>query len=352
LFDRIEGGDRAIEPLYPSPPSGWTTERDGAYAVMKDPLYSHLRKALEDALDEKETRSPLARALLQGDVWAAHDLLSRNYNFDGDEGKARRERRDKLVVLLARLVKKLALTPDEIKALPDNYAAAAGKGQLPDVFAADSRWLEIGSDEERAHDDAGDFRRVARVFVKPASPPKDAAAFIKGLRDHERVVKDLDAFTLVTQNLLIDGDGKLVAGPLTYDVQVRTFVRDKDGKVEKTEVKQFELSRRRFLAEPKTGGFEESDDQAPNYLPGPGNFYTFAVRDHPSPTPHDPILVKLPTRCAGCHGTTGVFSVPRFDPEGKLPPVTVLKTADNEHARLVIGKKTERKDFKALQERW
>src|SRR5262249_28601283 len=151
-------------------------------------------------------------------------ILSRNYNFDGDEGKVRLERRNKLLVLLAQLVKKLALTPDEIKALPDNYAAAAGRGQLPDLFGADSRWLQIGTDEVRLHDTAADLRRAARVFLKPATDPKDKSDFVKGLRDFESVTGRLDTLALVTQNLLIDSDGKVVASPLTYEVQVRTFV--------------------------------------------------------------------------------------------------------------------------------
>jgi RNA polymerase sigma factor (sigma-70 family) len=352
LFERIEGGDRGIEPLYPAPTGGWTTERDGAYAAMREPLYSHLKKALEDALEEKEKRPPLARALMQGDAWAAHDILSRNYNFDGDEGKLRRERRDKLVVLLAQLVRKLALTPDEIKALPDNYAAAAGRGQLPGLFGADSPWLEIGTGEARLHDTHADLRRVARVFIKPAAAPKDKAAFLKGLNDSKTVTEQLDALALVTQNLLVTDDGKVVASPPTYEVQVRRFLRNKGGDAVASEVLEYDLSRRLLLGDSKTGGFEESSELTPNYLPGPGNFLTFAVSDHASPVPDDPILVKLGTRCAGCHGATGTQSLPRYDPDGKLPPVRVLKTADNEHAGDVIGKKTERKDFKALLERW
>ena len=343
-FLRIEGGDRAIEPLYPSGTGLSTTDLDGSNRAMIEPLYSQLTKALEDALHEKPQRPPLARALMQCDVWAAHDLLSRNYNFDGEEGKQRLERRNQLLNLLARLVKKLALTSDEIKTLPDNYAAAGH--HLPDLFGASSEWLEVRWSQERIHDSAADYRRVARVFIKPASPPKDKDTFLNGLRHAENFPEHLDTVAVVTQNLLIDSNGKVVPTTLTYEVQMRTFVKDKDGKLVKTEVKQYELSRRLLLNDPKSGGFLAVDGKAPAYLPSAGNGYAFA-----SQNPTEPILVRLGTRCMACHGRDGQV-VLTFSRHDRLPPVALLKTSDNEHARYVIEQKLSREDFKSLQKRW
>lgn len=62
-----------------------------------------------DALD----RSPLKRALLQRDLWAVFDWVSR---YDA--------RQKPLLVRLARAIELLALSEDELRALPDNYAAA------------------------------------------------------------------------------------------------------------------------------------------------------------------------------------------------------------------------------------
>jgi hypothetical protein len=318
---------------------------------MMEPLYSQLKKSLEDILHEKRRHPPLARALMQSDLWAAHDLLSRNYNFAGDEGKQRLERRNQLLKLLAQLVKKLALTPEEIKALPDTYAAAADVQHLPDLFGADSAWWEIRWSKERIHDFAADYRRVARVFIKPAALRNDRRNFLNGLRQAENFPEQLDAVALVTQNLLIDSTGKVVPTPLTYEVQMRTFVKDTDGKLVKTEAKQYELSRRRFLNGPKAGDFVVADDQAPIYLPNAGNDYSFASHQHLSPRIAEPILVRLRTRCTACHENTGVRT---FNLHGSapLPPVTLLKPSDNEHARYVVGRKVDRKDFEALQERW
>jgi uncharacterized protein (TIGR03067 family) len=354
VVERTEYGDRAIEPLYLSATGEWNNRQGGVYLVVTEPLYSRFKKALDEALNERRQRPPLARALMQADVWAAHDILSRNYIFVGEEGKQRLDRRNELVRLLGQFVKKLALTPKEIKVLPDNYAAAVGVHDLPDLFGADSGWWEVRWSKERLHDAAADYRRVARVFIKPATSPKDRIKFLNGMRlgsnNHSKPSKQLEAVALLTQNLLIDSDGKVVPSPLTYEVQVRTFVKDKDGKLVRTESKQYELNRQKLLHDPKGGGFVEADDKVAVYLPSAGNNYRFASRPHG----HDePIMVRLGTRCAACHGRAVVFT---FDMEpdesGALPPVTLLRPSDNEHARYVIGRKVEHKDFNALQERW
>jgi hypothetical protein len=347
VVEQIEYGDRGIEPLYPSSPGGWTTRRDGAYRVMTEPLYSRFKRALDDALSGRGQRPPLARALMQADLWAAHDLLSRNYDFDGDEGKQRLARRNELLRLVAQLIKKVALTPKEIKALPDNYAAGVGVHHLPDLFGRDSAWCEVRWLEERIHDSAADYRRVARVFLKPAVPPKDRLRFVNRLRRSDNPSAQLDAVALVTQNLLIDSDGKVAVSPLIYEVQVRTFVKDKGGKLLKTAAKQYELNRQKLVHDPKGGGFVETDDKAAVYLPHAGNDYSFASKQLNS----EPIRVRLGTRCTACHGDAGVMTLNRHEPT-PVPPVALLKSSDNEHARYVIGRKVERKDFKALQERW
>src|SRR5579862_3621172 len=71
LFERDEIGDRAIDPLYPS-----NFANTGTYLVLTDPAYANFKKALQDALDDNGQRSPVARALMQSDLWGAHDILS------------------------------------------------------------------------------------------------------------------------------------------------------------------------------------------------------------------------------------------------------------------------------------
>jgi hypothetical protein len=351
LFPRTESGDRAVEPFYPS---RFVRYGQAPFERWVEPRYARLKQALEDALQERGDRPPLARALMQGDVWAAYDRLLA-YEARRREGG---ERRDEILSLLGRFARKLALTPEEIKALPDNYAAARSLHHFPDVFAADSAWLEIGWPADRLHEEFADFRRVARVFIKPSAQPSDRAAFLDGLRRAGNVAEELDSVALVIQNLLIDKSGKVTATPVTYEVQVRRFVKGEEGKVVRAEVNQYEVRRRLLLGSPESGGFEAIDRKAPIYLAGGGNDFDFASDSHWSES-EQPVLVRLETRCTACHGrnTEEVFTFALQRPPGErpVPPAAVagpLKASDNVHARHVIERKLGRKDFKALRELW
>lgn len=344
VFERIESGDRAIDPFFPShlvrygraPSERWV-----------EPRFDSLKRALEDACNEKSDRSPLARALMQSDVWAAFDRLSAY----GVQNREERERREVILSLLGRFARKLALTPEEIKALPDNYAAGVEAGKLPDLFAADGPWLEIEWISERVHDLFFDLRRVTRVFLKPAGEPEDKRAFVNGLRHGGKVARKLDSVALVIQSLLIDRTGNIVPAPLTYEVQVRRFLKNEEGKVCRAQIEQHEVSRRLLLADVKSGGLETIDRRAPIYLATAGNDLDFASDSNTGV--EEPILVRLETRCTSCHGrnTESVFTF-AFREMDDPPPVTILKPSENAHARFVAGRKAERKDFRALREFW
>jgi hypothetical protein len=80
-FERIESGDRAIDPLYPS-----FFNPAGVESVLANPRYGQFKKALQDALAEQVVRPPLHRALMQADVWAAFDIQHRDWGFSGELG--------------------------------------------------------------------------------------------------------------------------------------------------------------------------------------------------------------------------------------------------------------------------
>src|SRR5215471_3052413 len=85
------------------------------------------RRAL-DLLDEflrthaeNLIRDPVKRALLQHSLWAIFDWSAlRNDNYTAE--------RAELQVRLAKVLRRLPLTPQEIKSLPDNYAQAVASG--------------------------------------------------------------------------------------------------------------------------------------------------------------------------------------------------------------------------------
>jgi hypothetical protein len=344
-FERVETGDRAIEPLYPS----FFTSA-GASQVLSEPLYSQFKQALEDALGEDTARPPLDRALMQTDVWAAYDLLYNRFSFEGEGDRQFRERRDQLLPLIARFIKKLALTRGEIEKLPDNYAAA-GKNKLPALFDPASGWLEIEWHPERSHDHSADYRRAARVFVKPASQPRDKQEFLDSLRDATDIASKVDGFALVIQNLLIDNDGEVVPSRLTYDVQIRRTVGDTRGAFVRMDVEEYELSRRLLLTDPASGGLVGADEKAAAYLPAAGNDYSFASAQFGRRTSEPPVLSTLRARCVACHSqdTAVAFTFSTNQPR-PFPPVIQLNPHDDERALFVARRKMAREDFRALED--
>lgn len=119
---RIEGGDR-IEFF------GWggTTYWDdpGNVALLAGLLDQFLEKRAE-----KLSTDPLKRVLLQHDLWTLFDfLMTRHIARVGD--LETRFRRNELCGKLARVIQALALPPETLARLPDNYALAIRSGRFP-----------------------------------------------------------------------------------------------------------------------------------------------------------------------------------------------------------------------------
>jgi hypothetical protein len=345
-FERIEIGDRAIEPLDPFLVHAGS--RSARQRVLFEPSFTRLKAALTDALRDGRQRSPLARALMQSDLWAAHDVLFAT----GTSDEAQRGYKEELLDLLARSVKNLSLSTREIQGLPDNYASA----HLPfDLIAEDEGWIEIEYFPDRVHDRAADYRRATRIFLKPASPLANQHEWLDSLREGGTdLIGKLDAVALAVQLLLVDTNGVVVPTRLTYEVQVRTFLKGDTGKWSGTKLAVAELSRKALL-EGQTGGLRTVEEHAPAYLPTAGNDYFFASAQT-SLKAREAVLVPLRKRCESCHAegvrTVFTFSVNRKvdDPAGF--PVRKLNATDNEHARFVSQRKMLQRDFKELRRRW
>jgi hypothetical protein len=151
---RAYGQDR-LEPLL------WR----GSKHLLEEKSNTRVIALLEEFLKkkgEKLVEDPLKRAVLQRDLWLVFNWL------EADHGKFYepalkpeevRSARHRLRGPLAAVIGRLALTPDLIKKLPDNYAAAVASGEfarrfdpehpdkpyLPaDLFAADGPWVCVG----------------------------------------------------------------------------------------------------------------------------------------------------------------------------------------------------------------
>ena len=151
---RAYGEDR-LEPLLWGASKHLLEEKSNKQAVA----------LLEEFLKKKEPKlieDPLKRAVLQRDLWLVFNWLEGDHgNFAEPALKAEEVRaaRDRLRRPLTAVIGRLALTADQIKKLPDNYAAAVASGEyakkfdaehpdkpyLPaDLFAADGPWVCVG----------------------------------------------------------------------------------------------------------------------------------------------------------------------------------------------------------------
>lgn len=332
-LSRTEVGDRAIEPLYPT---FFTAE--GPALVLRE-QFTELSTALREAIDETKNRSAIERALMQADVWAAYDII---YDTELGSGYDIPNRRATLLKLFRQFIRKLALSSDEIKSLKSNYHPG---GKLPDLFSSESGWLEIQLLPGRSHDHVARFRRAARVFVKPRTKPSDPGQFVESLKHHQHL-DQLEAVGLVVQNLLIDTAGRIVPSPVFTDVQFRFFKNDPHtGKVS-GDPQQFELSRRKLLTEPTSGGLVEYPETSPAYLAAAGNDYDFATSSEEAGAA---VVVPLRKRCEQCHNSPltriATYSIHYIPP---VPTTRVLKPSDQDRAFYVAKQKAEREDFKSL----
>jgi hypothetical protein len=332
-FSRTELGDRAIEPLYPT-----FFSAEGPALVLIE-RFSELSTALRAAIDETRNRSAIERALMQADVWAAYDII---YAAELGAGPDIPNRRTTLLKLFRQFIRKLSLSNDELNSLKSNYLPG---GKLPDLFSTESGWLEIELLSHRLHDHAAGFRRAARVFVKPRTKPTDAVQFVESLKHHQHL-DQVEAVALVIQNLLIDTSGRLVPSPVFSDVQLRVFKNDPNTGKLSAQAQQFELSRRRLLTDPMSGGFVEYSETSPAYLAAAGNDYDFGNRIEDADAA---VVVPLRMRCAQCHNrsltTIMTYSIHDIPP---VPTTRVLKPLDQDRAFYVAKRKAEREEFKSL----
>jgi hypothetical protein len=345
-FERNESGDRAIDPLYPS----FLTD-DGIRLVLRDPAYADLKQALEDGLADTAPRDSMARAMMQSDLWAAYDIVFRCKYFEQRGERELAQRRMEILDLVGRLIRKVALTPEEIRSLPDNYSMARTKYGLPDLFGK-TGWVEIKWFPHRLHDESSGYRRVTRVFLKPARVPKDMQKFLNDFRGaNYEAIQGLQGVALVMQPLLVDTHGHVEPTTVTTDVQIRMFRKTKQGVFEKTQVGEYEVSRR-LLREAASGFLAQEGEDEPVYLPAAGNDYSYASPNRISGGL--PLVVKQRTRCAMCHGDkleltglmTFAMTLPSKNDLG--PPVRQLNPAGHEAADFVISQKMGRVDWKSL----
>src|SRR5262249_31180064 len=122
----------------------------------------------------------------------------------------------------------------------------------------------------------------------------------------------------------------------------------------RTELNQYEMSRKMLIMNPETGGLISFGESDPMYLPIAGNDYSFATPQRDKHGETSPVLGTLHMRCAICHGRPNAPTVFTFNKHTfeSVPPVEMLRQPNDIHARYVADRKAKREDFIHLKMDW
>jgi hypothetical protein len=310
----------------------------------------------------KLVEDPLKRAVFQHDLWAVFDWLANptapyQYRADDSPPEARA-----LQVRLARAIRRLGLSAEEVRRLPDNYlAAVTAKAFAPshdpekreraflpaDLFDPDGPWVLVGEHMAPAapvHVRAVHGRSAFFVLINLPAGRKTTLAYLEALgafpnplmlqpadRNAKILGKKLPRFNpelpqfpvgtqvaLVRELLVIDDQGKIQATRLIESVQFRVY-RDIpkgdparpegfDDLVGKQDFYEFRITRKDLFAG-TAGGLHAvgpRDEEISLFL---------------NPPPDDPFEEAFPVRpgtsqtmalCSGCHSRPGIHSVEAY----------------------------------------
>jgi hypothetical protein len=233
--------------------------------LLSEPSHRVAMHVLNEFLDthgETLVHDPVKRAMLQRDLWGVFDW-SVGQASASERSRFEKEKRE-LQARLAEVLRRLALTPDQIKSLPDNYAQAVAAETFgkefdpvhperaflpPDLFDPHGPWVCIQASPESdsgvasmhiaAFSGRSSFLVLVRLpggrkatydyfqtlwnFPQPYVPGPSFAA------DQAPVNPDLPSFpagtqvALVRRVTLIDGEGNLSASSITESVQIRVY---------------------------------------------------------------------------------------------------------------------------------
>ena len=267
---RTYGRDR-LEPLLWSKSKHLLEEMSHKRAMAA--LNEFLRNNGETLIDD-----PLKRAVLQRDLWMVFNWLDGTHWDFAEPKLTPNEAADANARMrgpLAGVIGRLALSPHEIRDLPDNYAAAVVSGQFakgfdskkhdqaylpPDLFATDGPWACVGRTDGRTapqhlREENPFSNSVFLVFVRL---PAGRAAVAEFLKERPAFPKGTE-LALVRRAMLIDTSYRVVPSNMTESVQIRVIRDTRAAEVQS----EFRLSHMQLFAG-RAGGLRPSanDDKA------------------------------------------------------------------------------------------
>jgi hypothetical protein len=301
------------------------------------------RRALE-CLDEflkghaeKSITDPLKRAVFQRDLWAVFDWAAFGGNHPSTQRRA-------LLARLALAMHRVALTPEEIRRLPETYSEAVASHHFsveysstsphraflpPTLFQPDGPWIGLSgySDEPTA---IGHFSGRSRflIFMRLPGGREATLRYVRSLRSSTEP-PSLDGgrglnlklpqfpagteVALVRQMMLIDANGNLTPTAVTESVQLRVYhdvtsgpavVNFENGPASHDQDSfEFRLSRLALFTR-RDGGLIPAQ-------PGEKEFPAlFTFGDDPIENARALTQRRAILSCIACHSDSGIHSVP------------------------------------------
>lgn len=353
--DGREYGDDELDPLL------WDSTRH----LLGGPANREALSCLDEFLDthaERLISDPLKRAMLQRDLWSIFDWTVRRSD-SPTKGAA------ELQLRLTKAMRRLALTGEQIRALPRTYDAAViaktfatnydpGHPQTaflpPELFQSDGPWVQLNTDAggavAPAHLTSVSGRSVFQVFISLPQGRGATLVYLKRLsefpkpwirnRDNlDRVLpnSELPEFpvgtrlALMRQMVVIDQQGHLTPTGIVESIQIRVhrkipseipenFNTDSDVARSSLDVNEFKLSRAKLFAG-ESGGLREvaSDEKEFPLFQSHG----IDLFEETMPEPIERNLRPVLGSCTSCHFRPGIHSV-----LSRIPSIVLLRVRD------------------------
>ncbi len=311
--------------------------------LLAQPSHGRALRILDEFLQthaESLIHDPVKRAILQRDLWAVFDWSVKRQGVRQGEPSYDGEKRE-LQIRLAEVLRRLALTPQQIESLPNNYAQAVASGEFakeydpahrdraflpPDLFEQHGPWVAVsGYPEPVATAHASAFSRSSfLVFVRLPGGRKATFDYFHTLWDFPQpwiprpdtapdqtvINPDLPQFpagtevALIRQMMLFDNQGNLVATPVTESVQIRVYrAIAKSGQ----DCYEIRLSRPQLFGS-KSGGLRAIASNEKEFF-----IFNFSGPDEHEVSPTAPWSLDkyLPVleECVACHRGIGIDSL-------------------------------------------
>jgi len=305
---------------------------------------------------------PLKRAMFQRDMWSVFDWLAFRYDdYPIDHPTQRQELQERI----AKVIQRVALSKQEIEALPENYIAAGSSGVftssfqteqplaafLPaDLYSPRSAWICVGrlnGPVALTHTDSFPFlgRSVFLVYMRVPKGNDETFYLIRAMNTESSPdLPDGTEVALVRRVLLIDKEGEIVLSPLVASIQLRHF------KTSRAQFfYEFQIAKPLLFAN-IAGGFQPVDKEIMLFQSHGDGFQSGHLEE-----------ARTPNLCRGCHiddgqGINGINSIlsysrKRFSLPNDQRPILVETTPELE-AKTVIAWKLMDRTWEALSILW